>query len=114
MWTANPALDEPSPTRVATVGRTPSWAMAAPKASPPTIPAGAPAATAGRPSDRPPGGDTPEGSGEPGGAPVRVHSTAWGRVPLGGGQGDVSGEQQLTVQSTRTRSRFWGPGSFHR
>jgi hypothetical protein len=46
MWPANPALDEPSPTRVATVGRTPSWAMAAPKASPPTIPAGAPAATA--------------------------------------------------------------------
>jgi hypothetical protein len=46
MWTANPALEEPSPTSVATVGSTPSWAMAAPKASPPTTPAGAPAATA--------------------------------------------------------------------
>ena len=34
MWTANPARDEPSPTSVATVGSTPSWAMAAPKASP--------------------------------------------------------------------------------
>ena len=45
-WTANRASEEPRPTRVATVGSTPRRAMAAPKASPPTTPAGAPAATA--------------------------------------------------------------------
>ena len=89
----------------------------------------------GQPSDDPgrgAGGHRPGGrvvTAPPGGRHGgRAHSTAGGSgdrrggPPVGRGAGCRSeavramslGKSSSTVQSTRTRSRFWGPGSFHR